>query len=111
MLRRKQFAFRVKTDVAILGAGFVIAGGADTYPAPPATPRHHPKLTTPFSPQTRNATCGLPHREDAMIFGPMGSRRIWLAGLTTSTLKGCNIIARGFHPGYKESKKYISFFS
>jgi hypothetical protein len=56
-----QIAFRVKTDAAILGAGFVLAGGADTYPAPPATPRHHPKLTAPFSPQTRNATCGSPH--------------------------------------------------
>jgi hypothetical protein len=55
-----QIAFRVKTDAAILGAGFVLAGGADTYPAPPATPRHHPKLTAPFSPQTRNATCGSP---------------------------------------------------
>jgi hypothetical protein len=55
-----QIAFRVKTDAAILGAGCVIAGGADMYPAPPALPCHHPKLTTSFSPQTRNATCGSP---------------------------------------------------
>jgi hypothetical protein len=46
-----QFAFRVQTDAAILGAGFVLAGGADAYPAPPATPRHHPKLTASFSPK------------------------------------------------------------
>jgi len=43
-----QVAFRVKTDAAILGAGIVIAGGADTYPAPPTTSRHHPKLAAFF---------------------------------------------------------------
>jgi hypothetical protein len=46
-----QFAFRVQTDAAILGAGVVLAGGADAYPAPPATPRHHPKLAASFSPK------------------------------------------------------------
>ena len=56
-----QVAFRVQTDAAILSADCVLAGGADTYPAPPATPCHHSKLTTSFSPQTRNATCGSPH--------------------------------------------------
>jgi hypothetical protein len=56
----RQIAFRVKTDVAIPGAGGVIAGGADTYPAPPALPCHHPGLATSFSPQTRNATCDSP---------------------------------------------------
>jgi hypothetical protein len=64
----KQIAFRVKTDAAILGAGFVLAGGADAYPAPPATPRHHPKLTASFSPRTRNATCGSPPWRNAMDF-------------------------------------------
>jgi hypothetical protein len=59
--RKKQVAFRVQTDAAILGAGFVLAGGADIYPAPPATSRHHPKLAASFSPRTRNATCGSPH--------------------------------------------------
>jgi len=59
-LQRKQIAFRVKTDAAIPGAGCVVAGGADTYSAPPATPCHHPKLAAPFSPQARNATCGSP---------------------------------------------------
>jgi hypothetical protein len=47
----RQFAFRVQTDAAILGAGIVLAGGADTYPTPPATPRHHPKLTASFAPK------------------------------------------------------------
>jgi len=63
-----QVAFRVQTDAVILGAGIVLAGGADAYPAPPATPRQHPKLTTPFSPPARNATCGSPPWRDAMDF-------------------------------------------
>jgi hypothetical protein len=64
-----QIAFRVKTDAAILGAGGVIADGADTHPAPSALPCHHPKLTASFSPQTRNATCGSPHFvQHKMIF-------------------------------------------
>jgi hypothetical protein len=70
-----QIAFRMKTDAAILGAGFVLADGADTYPAPPATPRHHPKLPAPFSPQTRNATCGSPHFvQHKMIFRDNGEQ-------------------------------------
>jgi hypothetical protein len=46
-----QVAFRVQTDAAILGANIVLAGGADIYPAPPAPPRYHPKLTASFSPK------------------------------------------------------------
>jgi hypothetical protein len=58
----------MKTNATILGANIVLAGGADAYPAPPAPPRYHPKLVAFFSSQTRNAACGSPHREDAMIF-------------------------------------------
>jgi hypothetical protein len=69
--KRKQVAFRVKTDAAILGAGIVVAGIAHVYAATPAPPCHHPplreeatqgtaKLAASFSPWTRNATCGSP---------------------------------------------------
>jgi len=48
---------------------------ADAYPAAPATPRHHPKLTASFSPQTRNATCGSPHfAQRKMIFRDNGQQ-------------------------------------
>jgi hypothetical protein len=67
-----QIAFRVKTDAAILGAGFVLAGGADTYPAPPATPRHHPKLTTSFSP--KGTKCNLRFASMAQRHGFYGDR-------------------------------------
>ena len=48
---KRQIAFRVQTDAAILGADCVLAGGADAYPAPPAPPCHHPKFTASFSPK------------------------------------------------------------
>jgi hypothetical protein len=83
-----QIAFRVKTDAAILGAGGVIAGGADIYPAPPALPGHHPKLTTSFSPQTRNATCGSPHfaRGKMISEGLFETLRAWRLGGKTLPL-------------------------
>jgi|GEM_PF-4257021 len=81
-----QVAFRVKTDAAILGAGIVLAGGADAYPAPPATSRQHPKLTASFSPQTRNATCGSPPWRDAMDFRCSCFHRILFTRVASTVL-------------------------
>jgi hypothetical protein len=78
--QRMQVAFRVQTNAAILGAGIVLADGADTYPAPSATSHHHPKLTAFFAPQTRNATCGSPPWRNAMEFLVLVDRCVWVAG-------------------------------
>jgi hypothetical protein len=78
-----QIAFRVQTDAAILGAGIVLAGGADIYPAPPATPRHHPprrqeamrgkaKLTASFAP--KDTKCNLRFASMAQRHGFFGVR-------------------------------------
>jgi len=92
--REKQVAFRVQTDAAILGAGIVLAGGADAYPAPPATSRHHPKLAASFSPHfdlaqcrpTRNATCGSPPWRNAMDFRCSRLHRILFNGAASASL-------------------------
>ena len=57
-------AFHGEGDAVIFGAGFVVAIGADTYPAPTATPRHHPELSASFPRPfgQRNPQRGLPHR-------------------------------------------------
>ena len=64
-----QVAFRMKTNAPILGANIVLAGGADTYPAPPAPPGYYPELIAFFSSQSRNATCGSPPSRGAMDSG------------------------------------------
>jgi len=72
-----QVAFRVKTDAAILGADCVLAGGADIYPAPPAPPCHHPKLTASFSP--KGTKCNLRFASMALRHGFYGLRHTCFA--------------------------------
>jgi hypothetical protein len=85
-VKNKQIAFRVKTDAAILGAGIVLAGGTDTYPAPPATPRQHPKLTTPFSPEGTKCNLRFASSRGRDDFRALWFCQVWFTGFLSLSL-------------------------
>ena len=56
---RMHCAFRGEKDAAISGAGFVVADFADSHPAKPAPPRHHPELSASFPRPWRATKCAV----------------------------------------------------